>query len=147
MDSFSRHMLYILYNEKNNQTYNGYTIDFKTRLRKHNCQLVGGARFTTRLVKSKNVEWKPLALIHVRNPEFDLKRALSVEWSIKYPTNRRPRPANFNNPIGRIRGLSLVLENPKFADLTFYIHVFSQDTFDILNLSKENCCIIKNDSL
>lgn len=129
---YSRHMLYILYNETNNQTYNGYTIDFNHRLRQHNCELVGGAKFTSRLVKSKQIIWKPLALIKISNDEFDQRRALSVEWSIKYPNNKRPRPTIYNNPEGRINGLCLVLSNPKFADLCFHLQVFSQKIFDIL---------------
>ena len=128
----SRHLLYILYNETNNQTYNGYTVDFRTRLRKHNCELIGGAKFTTRLVKSKQVKWKPLVLIKIENQDFDQRRALSLEWSIKYPTNQRPRPARFNSPIGRLEGLALVLKNEKFSDLNINIEVFCQEAFDVL---------------
>lgn len=129
---YSRHMLYILYNETNNQTYNGYTTDFAHRIRQHNCELAGGAKFTSRLVKSKQIMWKPLVLIKISNTSFDQRRALSVEWSIKYPNNKRPRPAIFNSPAGRIEGLCLVLSNPKFADLFFHLQVFSQKIFDIL---------------
>ena len=129
---FSRHMLYILYNDTNNSTYNGYTVDFDKRLRKHNCEIKGGARFTTNMVKSKHIVWKPLVLIRIPNEDFDEVRALSLEWSIHYPDNKRPRPAKFTGYIGRLVGLGLVFNNPKFLDLYFNVKVFSQDTFDIM---------------
>jgi predicted GIY-YIG superfamily endonuclease len=129
---FSRHMLYILYNDTNNLTYNGYTVDFNHRLRQHNCELVGGARFTSKQVKNKNIIWKPLALIRVLNEEFDQRRCLSVEWSIKYVDNKRPRPVKYNNPLGRLRGLGLVFNNPKFADLIFHVEVFTAEHFEVL---------------
>lgn len=129
----SRHMCYILHNEKNSATYNGYTVDFDTRLRQHNCVIKGGARFTRKQVLSRAVVWLPLALVRVvdlpgRAP-FDRRRALSCEWSIKYPDNRRPRPASFNGAMGRLCGLARVFANPKFADLTFLVQVFSMEAF------------------
>lgn len=135
---YSRHMLYILYNESNNYTYNGYTVDFNRRLRQHNCEIKGGARFTSRLVKSKKIIWKPLALIRILNEDFDQRRALSIEWIIKYPTNQRPRPKNFNTPKGRIEGLILALMNSKFEGLSFHVQVFSQDIFDLINENYPN---------
>jgi predicted GIY-YIG superfamily endonuclease len=134
---YSRHMLYILYNETNNLTYNGYTVDFNHRLRQHNCQIKGGAKFTSKQVKIKQIVWKPLILIRIPDIMFDQRRALSLEWSIKYPDNHRPRPTKYNNPIGRIQGLGFVFNNPKFTDLSFDVQVFSQNIFDILT---SVCC-------
>jgi len=130
---YSRHMLYILYNDINNFTYNGYTVDFNRRLKQHNCILKGGAKFTSKLVKSKNIIWKPLVLIRIKNKDFNQKLALSIEWNIKYPNNKRPRPKEYNNPIGRLLGLKLVFNNPKFSNIIYNIQVFSQNSFDILS--------------
>jgi predicted GIY-YIG superfamily endonuclease len=118
-----------LHNLKDAATYNGYTVDFDHRLRQHNCLIKGGAKFTSRLVRCKQVAWLPLAIVCVpcaSEAGFDHARALSLEWSIKYPDNRRPRPAAFNGAQGRLRGLARVFENPKFADLAFDVRVFTQ---------------------
>lgn len=136
---FSRHMLYILHNDTNNATYVGYTVDFTKRLRQHNTELSGGAKFTSKHVNTNNVIWKPLALIKVVNEDFDHKRALSLEWSTKYPDNCRPCPSKFKSPHGRLIGLGLVLNNPKFQDLYFHVQVFTKTHYDILMKATTSC--------
>lgn len=140
---YSRHMLYILYNDTNKACYNGYTVDFNKRIRQHNCELAGGAKLTSKLVKSKGVVWKPLALIRVpliKVPGFDQRRALQTEWSIKYPDNHRPRPAKFNGAVGRLQGLGLVFDNPKFAELSFHVQVFTKMHYDVLTSVLTETC-------
>lgn len=110
---------YILYNELNNLTYNGYTNNLQRRIRQHNGEIKGGAKYTTR----RKVGWKYLAYVTVEDPAFTQKRALSWEWHCKYPTGHRPRRKEFNSPEGRLRGLQLALQNPKFKDLTFITYV------------------------
>ena len=134
---FSKHMLYILYNETNNATYNGYTVDTEKRIRQHNGEIKGGARYTSQQVKTMNVKWLPLAFIRVPidSPDYDHRRALSIEWSIKYCDNHRPRPSKYNGHDGRLIGLGLVFDNPKFSDLSFHVTVFSQRAFDVLSSS------------
>ena len=110
---------YILYNDQNNSTYNGYTNNLQRRIRQHNGEIKGGAKYTTR----RDVEWKYLAYITVDDSAFTQKRALSCEWHCKYPTGRRPREREFNSPEGRLRGLKLAKQNPKFSDLTFITYV------------------------
>lgn len=113
--SMSNHYCYILFNKSNNATYNGYTVNLERRLRQHNGIIQGGAKYTTRLItKIKPSEWRYLAVIH--SPIFTSKTALSLEWSIKYPTHKRPRPALFNSPHGRIQGLKHALLQPKFSE-------------------------------
>ena len=118
---------YILYNDKNNKTYNGYTTNIKRRIRQHNAIIKGGARATTIDVKKynahDNAHWKYLAVI--TSPILDKNTAMSLEWHIRYPTNKKLRPKEFMGPLGRLSSLNLVFQNPKFQDLipttTLYI--------------------------
>jgi predicted GIY-YIG superfamily endonuclease len=116
----TEHYCYILYNLKNNKTYNGYTVNIERRLRQHNCEIKGGARYTTRAQKCDGIEWKYLAIISGSPTQ---KIALSLEWHIKYPTNKRPRPREYQGPQGRLEGLKLALANPKFQDYNFNVEI------------------------
>lgn len=103
------HFCYVLYNDAG-LTYNGYTVNTERRIRQHNKELVGGAKYTGR-----HQGWKYLYII--TSPQFTKNTALSFEWSVKYPTNKRPRPRQYSSPKGRIESLKLVLNNPKFSGL------------------------------
>lgn len=109
------HYCYIL-NNINNLTYNGYTNNLTRRLRQHNNEIVGGAKYT----KGKG-PWDYLLIIE--SDELTKKLALSLEWSIKYPTNKKPRPKIYSTPEGRILSLPLVFSNPKFINYKFKIRV------------------------
>jgi predicted GIY-YIG superfamily endonuclease len=116
MDQNHNHYCYIINHPFRNQwTYNGYTVNIKRRLRQHNGELVGGARYTTKK-NEKDGSWTYLIIVH--SPEFDHRRALSWEWHTRYPNNKRPRPSEFQGPMGRLKGQALVFENPKFHDIT-----------------------------
>lgn len=116
--------LYIIADTKNN-TYNGYTVNLERRIRQHNKEIKGGAKYTTRRVDEYN-QWKYLITITCPDERFTKNKALSMEWSIKYPTNHRPRPKPYNTPIGRIESLPLVFRNPKFSDLQFQLHIHDE---------------------
>lgn len=113
----STHICYILHNPRD-QTYNGYTCNPQRRIRQHNSVIKGGARFT-----SGKGPWTYLAIITCTDEAFTYKRALSLEWHIKYPTNQRPRPRIYNGAAGRLASLELALGNPKFAELTFVVYI------------------------
>ena len=117
------HYLYIIYDTYGN-TYNGYTTDLVRRLRQHNKEIKGGAKYTTSRVKGPK-HWK--YLITLTSSDFTLHNALSLEWSIKYPTNRRPRPSHFSGPNGRLDSLPLVFRNPKFEDMTFEVTMHAEE--------------------
>jgi predicted GIY-YIG superfamily endonuclease len=117
---------YILWNRVNNRTYNGYTVDLKRRLRQHNGEIKGGAKFTTRCV---GVNWEFLAIVSVFDEiAFDKRKALSCEWHIRYPDNKRPRSKKYNGARGRLTGLFDALANPKFSELKD-IQVWIADSF------------------
>lgn len=127
---------YILYNTHNNQTYNGFTVNLERRLRQHNSEIKGGAKFTTRACNHNiNLKWKYLAIIW--SPEFTKHTALSCEWSIKYPTNKRPRPKEYNGAIGRLKSLMHVFTNPKFASFKFHVWYSKEFTLNECFLDNE----------
>lgn len=111
---------YIIH-DRHGFTYNGYCVKPERRIRQHNREIVGGAKYTTRRsAKSGDPDhWK--YLLWVESPQFTRNTALSLEWSVKYPTNRRPRPRLYDGPEGRIRSLPLVFNNPKFGGFDFTV--------------------------
>lgn len=80
----------------NGRTYNGYTVDLVRRLRQHNGFLKGGAKST-----HGKGPWEYVVIL--TSPDWDcISTAMKHEWSIKYPTRRRPRPKEFNGVDGRL---------------------------------------------
>ncbi len=69
------HHCYILYG--NNKTYVGYTINPTRRLRQHNGEIKGGAKYTKRMQGKAQF----LAII---SPFYDKKTALQFEWAMKH---------------------------------------------------------------
>jgi len=103
---------YILRNTKpefQHLTYNGSTNNLKRRLRQHNGEISGGARYTSRCKGG----WVFYAVV---SGFKDHKNALSCEWVIKH-TNGKPgvRPKEHQGMIGRIRGLHHILHLPKWT--------------------------------
>ena len=128
------HSCYIVFNDINKCTYNGYTVDPKRRLRQHNSEIKGGAKYTCRQSKDSKVTWSYLVI--VESEQYTHHTALSHEWHIKYPTNKRPRPQEYNGAEGRISSLPLVFSNPKFINMSFIVNVHPQYleyTTDILS--------------
>ena len=84
-------------------SYNGSTNNPKRRLRQHNEEITGGARYT----HGRGGGWEIYALL---TGFPDHKNALSCEWRIKH-TNGKPgkRPNHHCGVIGRIIGLNDVL--------------------------------------
>jgi predicted GIY-YIG superfamily endonuclease len=97
---------YILRNTKpefSNLTYNGSTNNPKRRIRQHNKEITGGARFTSRT----NGGWVYYFLM---SGFPDHINALQAEWRIKHCTGSSgPRPRKYCGVNGRICGLNEVL--------------------------------------
>lgn len=108
---------YIIAHTNGRSTYNGYTNNLERRLRQHNGEIKGGAKATTRLAGVHS--WEYIATL--TSPDWTAQRAMQHEWTIKYPTRRRPRPAQFQGPSGRIASLAMVLPQiPESVDLTIH---------------------------
>jgi predicted GIY-YIG superfamily endonuclease len=90
-------------------TYNGSTNNPVRRLRQHNEEITGGARYT----HGRNGGWEIYALL---TGFVDHRNALSCEWRIKH-TNGKPgkRPTAHLGMAGRIRGLNEVLKLDKWT--------------------------------
>ena len=89
---------YLLINSQG-KTYIGYTNDFKKRLRQHNGEISGGAKYTT-AHKGAN-GWHPVAII---DGFPNNKWAMSFEWRMK----------KYKNSKGKLKsssGLNMRLKN------------------------------------
>jgi len=109
---------YIISNE-NDRTYNGYTVDLVKRLKQHNNIIKGGARVT-----SNRGPWNYFFIMTSKNWNC-ISTAMQHEWSIKYPTRKRPRPREYNGKLGRLRSLSHVFDHMKSlgcCDIDCYVH-------------------------
>jgi len=124
-----------------NRTYNGYTNNLTRRLRQHNREIKGGARITAIRGGANSCEpWSYIAILTCNN--WTAQRAMQVEWNIKYPTRRKPRPYIYQGPNGRINSFEEVFKFVKDANMVLYVHeiyinivsAFLKDT----NVNKNN---------
>lgn len=124
---------YILYNDTNRKTYNGFTTNLVRRIRQHNNEIKGGAKYTTRTASNDDIVWSYLCI--VESNDFSLQRALSFEWHIKHPIGSRYRPKKYQGPHGRLMSLHAALQNDKFTGMSFKVHVdpfFYKETISLL---------------
>ena len=79
------YLVYILKCE--NKSYVGMTNDFFTRWRQHNCEIKGGAKYTTRF-RCLEKPWYPILIID----GFEtMKEAMQCEWKVKRIKGQRQR--------------------------------------------------------
>jgi putative endonuclease len=133
---------YILYNNQG-LTYTGYTVDIKKRIRQHNGELCGGARYT-----HGKGPWKYLC--HMTSSNLDKNLAMSLEWWLKHPTGHRKRPKEYQGIKGRLMSVLLVCGLPKFTHLPFdyYVDPLVHDlpiVKDIIQLSLSRKDLISED--
>lgn len=132
----SKHYCYILSLIGNDQvTYIGYTVNIVNRLRQHNGEIVGGARYTSSSRHGAGAnQWRLVALVTA--PDLDHRRGLSLEWHIKYPDGGRcrgrgrRRRADRELPsvrcaASRVCGMVRAMAHPKFANDDFSAWVVS----------------------
>lgn len=106
------YIIYILFNNSNNCTYVGMTNNPTRRLRQHNGELVGGAKYTT--AKRGEGAWDFYGWIKSKNG-LDKSRAMSIEKKIQIHSRKFK-----GNPIQkRLQSVNKsLLEN---SDLEFEI--------------------------
>ena len=84
-------------------TYAGVSPDPVKRLRKHNGEIAGGAKYTL----SKGKGWEHICLVH----GFQIKiQAMQFEWAVKHV-----KPINKGGIINRLRKLINVLNRNKWT--------------------------------
>jgi predicted GIY-YIG superfamily endonuclease len=92
-------LCYALTDASERRSYTGQTNCWERRIRQHNGQLAGGARYTSR---KSGAQWRPLFKVH---GFVTLKSVLSFEWAMK----KRRGPRARSGPAGRIRQLEHIL--------------------------------------
>lgn len=90
-------LCYALTDSTQRRSYTGQTNRWPIRIRQHNGELAGGARYTHRSTK-----WKPLFHIH---GFATLRSVLQIEYAMK----KRRAPGSRSGPAGRIRQLEHIL--------------------------------------
>lgn len=110
----SNYIIYLLYNTNNNCTYIGITVNKERRLRQHNGELVGGAKYTK--LQKKEGEWKFYGWLKLieQSELLIVNRAMSLEKKIKI----RSKKSKAKSPLEkRLDAINTILEeNP---DLMF----------------------------
>ena len=109
-DSKSEYIVYLLKNSCNNCTYVGITNNPERRLRMHNGEILGGARYTHN--KKGSGEWKYYGFI----PCLDKSLALSIEKRIHIHSRKMPGSSPIEKRVNYINKLLL-----DYKDLIFVL--------------------------
>jgi putative endonuclease len=88
------YVVYIL--QSDNYSYVGMTNNFLNRIRQHNKEIKGGAKYT-----SSRENWYPICII---DGFPSMKEACQCEWSLKHYMKKK-----YKGPKGRINRLSALL--------------------------------------
>jgi predicted GIY-YIG superfamily endonuclease len=72
--------VYCIQYNNGEKTYCGATVNFERRIRQHNCEIVGGAKYTSAAVNSGTSDWSPVFLVHGFPNRV---AALQFEWALK----------------------------------------------------------------
>ena len=92
-----------------NKTYVGATIDVNRRLRQHNKELKGGAKYTGRVV-DKGGTWKRVCYVS-GFPTW--QSALQFEWKWKYITRNLPKDRRISSLQKRLEALNILLSSDR----------------------------------
>ena len=102
-------LCYLLSNSSS-KTYIGYTNNFKKRICQHNCELAGGAKYTTAF--KGEYGWTPIILI--TNIE-DKSTALSLEWRMKKRRNLKGKLKPSYGLESRVTNIFEIIEEDKIT--------------------------------
>jgi predicted GIY-YIG superfamily endonuclease len=106
----NNYIIYLLYNTKSNCTYVGITNNPNRRIRQHNGELVGGAKYTTS--KKGDGEWMYYGYIE----NLDKSLALSLEKRIQIKSRRMK---GINPLERRLAAIKEILSNYENIHFTF----------------------------
>lgn len=100
----NNYIIYLLYNTTSNYTYVGITNKPERRIRQHNGELVGGAKYTK--IKKGEGEWKYYGWIQAKEGYIIEKRpALSLEKKIKIHSKRTKGSSPIERRVNTINKL------------------------------------------
>jgi hypothetical protein len=108
----NNYLIYLLKNTINNCTYVGITNNLKRRIRQHNGELVGGAKYTKN--KKQDGEWIVYGTIN----GLGKRQALSLEKKIQIRSRKTKGP----NPIERRLNCIAKLLEEEYPQYNFIIN-------------------------
>lgn len=95
--------VYFLKEINGNRTYIGYTNNIKRRIRQHNSELKGGAKYT------RGRQWEYIAYL-TGFPNSII--ALQCEWKLKHPFNKSHKSSGI---LSRLKSLQHIMTIEKFT--------------------------------
>ena len=133
--------VYVLFDINSNKTYVGSTNDLKRRIRQHNNEIKGGAKYTT---NSNNSKWKYLYYI---SGFPDHQNALQAEWKLKNLQKKQVK----KGVEGRLKSLiefsklDFWTSNSIYKNSEFIYEVYINENYkEIINEKLSENFIIKN---
>ena len=103
------YLCYLIYNKS--RTYIGSTNNFTRRIRQHNCEISGGAKYTTNFKTS--IDWYPVILI---SGFKEKKNALSFEWRIKRSLNKQGKLKPNSGLDNRVKNIFDIISSNKITN-------------------------------
>lgn len=112
----SDYCCYLILGMHSQRTYIGTTNNFERRLRQHNGEISGGAKYTTK----NDTDWRPMVIVEGFASHSD---ALKFEWSAKRAKDRK---TVISGLAQRARRFSELLQDDKWSNLTYRINACEQ---------------------
>ena len=135
------YVCYLLKSENSNRTYIGVTNNLKKRLRQHNGEICGGAKYTR-----SNRPWKPILCV---SGFITKNQSLSFEYRVKKKKNSKNKLVTLYLLDNRITNFFNVLKldsftskciNPK--DSIYNFTIFDEKIYKNLIINKSNNILI-----
>ena len=126
--------LYLLENSENKKTYLGVTVNIKRRIRQHNCELKGGAKYTSS--NKGNGSWILKTIIN----DLTKSEALSYERIIK---NKRRKGRGKTPYDRRMFLINSVIEDKIIETFQLNNSIFLSAIISVKLSGKSNLFLIK----